>query len=476
MPVNSFCGTDSVGLFKSGIDDDYGITGDGKLRLTYDKESIYIQPTMTCLLYNVLLCIAAFFFIPFFLVKILCTGKYRKSIGPKFGRIPQSVFDEMKGSPRIWIHAVSVGEVTAAAPIIGSLRNIYPEACIVLSTSTETGQEMAHRLVPEATAHIYYPLDIPFVVRKIIDRVNPDIFVPVETEIWPNFIRICSDRGIKIAMVNGRISPRSFRRYKKTKFFWKRIMNMIEAIGAISMVDSSRLEALGVEPSKITVMGNAKYDSLATGVDDSLKDEMETKLDISSQTAVLVAGSTHEGEEDVVLTVYRSLIAKYPDMLLIIVPRHPERGDALLSLARDKGFDDCVMVSEINSGGKRAGRRIVIVDVIGELFKAYSLATIVFCGGSLVPRGGQNILEPAAWGKVVLYGPSMEDFMDERERLETAGGGITVSDGSELLVEILNLMEDTETLRIKGGAGREMVASNTGAARRYAEMIRDHLP
>ncbi|MCD6486340.1 MAG: 3-deoxy-D-manno-octulosonic acid transferase [Syntrophobacterales bacterium] len=430
---------------------------------------------MTCLLYNILLFIAAFFLIPFFVMKIVFTGKYRKSIGSKFGFIPRRVFEEMKGSPRIWVHAVSVGEVTAAAPIVSSLREIYPEACIVLSTSTETGQEMARHLVTDATSHIYYPLDIPSVVRKVIDGVSPDIFVPVETEIWPNFIRICSERGIKIAMVNGRISPRSFRRYRKTRFFWRKIMNMIDMIGAISTIDASRLRALGVEPSKIHVVGNAKYDSLAAGADDFLRDEMGAKLDISPGAKAFVAGSTHEGEDEVIFKTYRGLLEKYPDMLMITVPRHPERSGAVLSLANDEGFDDCITMTEINRGERRAGRRIIIVDVIGELFKAYSLATMVFCGGSLVPRGGQNILEPAAWGKVVLYGSSMEDFMDEREKLEMAGGGITVRDGNELLNEMLKLMGDPETLRMKGEAGREMVASSTGAARKYAEMIRDHL-
>ena len=430
---------------------------------------------MTCLLYNVLLFIAAFFFIPFLMIKIVFVGKYRKSIGPKFGFIPQRVFEEMKGSPRIWVHAVSVGEVTAAAPIVSSLREIYPEACIVLSTSTETGQEMARRLVTDATSYIYYPLDISPVVRKVMDGVHPDIFVPVETEIWPNFIRICNEKGIKIAMVNGRISPRSFKRYRKTRFFWKRIMNMIGTIGAISAIDASRLGALGVEPSKIHVMGNAKYDSLAAEANDFLRDEMAAKLDISPGTKVFVAGSTHEGEDNVVLKVYRGLLERYPDMLMIIVPRHPERGNSVLSLAKDEGFDDCLTMTGINKGERRAGRRIIVIDVIGELFKVYSLATLVFCGGSLVPRGGQNILEPAAWGKVVLYGPSMEDFMDERERLEMTGGGITVSDGDELLDAMLKLMEEPETLRMKGEAGREMVASSTGAARRYAEMIRDQL-
>ena len=425
--------------------------------------------------YNVLLFVAAIFLLPFFAVKIVFAGKYRKSIGPKFGFIPQKVFEEMKGSPRIWVHAVSVGEVTAAAPIVSSLREMYPEACIVLSTSTETGQEMARRLVTDASSHIYYPLDIPIVVRMVMDRVNPDIFVPVETEIWPNFIRACRKRGTRVVMVNGRISPRSFRRYRKTKFFWKRIMNMIDMIGAISAIDASRLETLGVEPSKIHVLGNAKYDSLAAGADDALRNEMEARLDIPHGTKVFVAGSTHEGEDGVVLKAYRGLLERYPDMLMIIVPRHPKRGSAVLSLANDEGFDDCITMTEINRGEKRAGRRIIIVDVIGELFKVYSLATMVFCGGSLVPRGGQNILEPAAWGKVVLYGPSMEDFMDERERLEMAGGGITVRNGRELLAETLKLMEDPEPLHRKGAAGREIVASNMGAARRYAEMIRNHL-
>jgi 3-deoxy-D-manno-octulosonic-acid transferase len=368
-----------------------------------------------------------------------------------------------------------VGEVTAAAPIISSLRGSYPGACIVLSTSTETGQEMARRLVTDATAHIYYPLDIPSVVRKVIDRVRPDIFVPVETEIWPNFIRACWKRGIPVVMVNGRISPRSFRRYRKTRFFWKSVMQMTDATGVISAIDASRLEALGVEASKIHIMGNAKYDSLAARADHSLGNAMAERLDIPSGAQVFVAGSTHEGEDEVALEAYRGLVDRYPGMLMIVVPRHPERGGAVLSLAHGAGFHDCVTMTAIRGGERRAGRRIVIVDMIGELFSVYSLATVVFCGGSLVPRGGQNILEPAAWGKVVLYGPSMDDFTDERERLEEAGGGITVKNGGELLAEILRLMGDPEALRRRGEAGRAIVASNGGAARRYAEMIQSHL-
>jgi 3-deoxy-D-manno-octulosonic-acid transferase len=430
---------------------------------------------MMHLVYNLALSAAAIFLIPFFLGKVVFAGKYRRSAGPKFGLIPDRVFGAMKGSPRIWIHAVSVGEVTAAAPIVAALKESCPEACIVLSTSTETGEEMVRRLTAGAVSHIYYPLDIPCVVRRVIDRVRPDIFVPVETEIWPNFMRACREREIPVVMVNGRISPRSFRRYRQTGFFWKGVMALVDAAGVISAIDASRLEALGVEPAKIRVMGNAKHDSLAARVDDALREEMKAMLDVDGDTPVFVAGSTHQGEEEAVLKVYAGLLERYPSMLLIIVPRHPERGEAVFSAARAAGFSDCVSMRDIRDGARRAGRRIVIVDVIGELFRVYSLATVVFCGGSLVPRGGQNILEPAAWGTVVLYGPSMEDFRDERERLETAGGGITVRDGAEMLERILALMEDPEERRRRGEAGRDIVTSNRGAAGRYAGMIQNHL-
>lgn len=439
------------------------------------RKDQYVSAAMATLLYNTVLSVAALFLVPFFLVKIVVAGKYRKSIGPKFGITPRGVLEGMKGSPRIWLHAVSVGEVTAAAPIISSLRERYADACIVLSTSTETGQEMARRITTDATSHIYFPLDIPAVVRKVITGVNPDIFVPVETEIWPNFIRICNERHIPLVMVNGRISPRSFRRYRKTRFFWKPVMNMIDTMGVISTIDDSRLKMLGVEPSKIRVLGNAKYDGLAARAEDSLRNEMAAGLDIPPGTPVFVAGSTHEGEDEIILEVYKGLLAQYPDMLMIIVPRHPERGETVLSLAHAAGFRDCVTMTQIRGGERRAGRRIVVIDVIGELFKAYGLATVVFCGGSLVSRGGQNILEPAVWGKVVLYGPSMEDFTVERERLEMVKGGITVRNGTEMLETILGLMRDPENLRRRGEAGRTVVVSNRGAAGRYADLIAEAL-
>jgi 3-deoxy-D-manno-octulosonic-acid transferase len=427
------------------------------------------------LLYNILLFIAAVLALPYYAIKMTLTGKYRKSMGPKFGLVSPSIFAEMKGSPRIWIHAVSVGEVTAAEPIAASLRKHFPKACIVLSTSTETGQDMARRIVSGATSFIYYPLDIPFVVKKVITKVKPDIFILTETELWPNFIRACKDQGAKIIMVNGRISPHSYQRYALTRFFWKDVVELIDDMGVISAIDAERLKAIGTAPSKVHVMGNAKYDGLAAKASSAVREEMEKRLNLTRTDRVFVAGSTHDGEEKTVLDVYRRLLERYPDFKLIIIPRHPERGHAVLSLVKEAGFEDYITMTEIEGGRHRTGERIIVIDVIGELFKVYALASVVFCGGSLVPKGGQNILEPAAWGKVIFYGPSMEDFRDEKELLEKAGAGITVKSGDELFAGILTLMSDPDALVRKGEEGRRVVVSNMGAADRYAEMVREHI-
>ncbi len=427
------------------------------------------------LLYNILLVMAALLALPYYAIKMTLTGKYRKSMGPKFGLVRPSIFAEMKGSPRIWIHAVSVGEVTAAAPIVASLRTHFPEACIVLSTSTETGQDMARRIVAGATSFIYYPLDIPFVVRKMITKVRPDIFILTETELWPNFIRVCKKQGVKVIMVNGRISQRSYQRYALTKFFWKDVINLIDEMGVISIIDAERLMAIGMARSRVHIMGNAKYDSLAAKATLPVREEMERRLNLTAMDRVFVAGSTHDGEEKIILHVYGRILETYPDFKLIIIPRHPERGHTVLSLVKEAGFEDCMTMTEIAGGRQRTGERVIVIDVIGELFKIYSLASVVFCGGSLVPKGGQNILEPAAWGRVIFYGPSMDDFKDERELFEKAGAGITVRSGEELLAGILALVSNPDTLARRGEEGRRIVVSNMGAADRYAEMVRSHI-
>lgn len=426
-------------------------------------------------LYTALLFTAALFLVPFYGARMLLTGKYRKSLLPKFGFHAPEIASRMTGAPRVWVHAVSVGEVTAAAPIVAALHSRFPEACIVLSTSTETGREMARKLIPAAKTHLYYPFDLPQVVTKVLGLVRPDIFIPVETELWPNFIRICRRRGTRIVLANGRLSPRSFRRYRRTRFFWRKILVRLDEAGVISATDAARFAALGMPAERIRTLGNAKYDGLAARVSPAIAEEIAGRLGIAPGEEFLVAGSTHAGEETVILNVYRRLLAVRPSLGLILIPRHIERGAAVAELVRQAGFPDCIAMSEIRAGRRRREEKVILVDVIGELFKVYSLAAVVFCGGSLVPKGGQNLLEAAAWGKVVFHGPHMEDFRDEQALIQEAGAGITVADGEELFAGILDLINDPDRLRQKGEAGRQAVAANTGAAERYAALIADVL-
>ena len=428
------------------------------------------------LLYNIFLWVAALFLVPWYAVKMMRTGKYRRGFGQRFGFLPPAILAGLTGTPRLWFHAVSVGEVTVAAPIIAALRKRLPGAAIILSTTTDTGQEMARRIVPAANALIYYPLDIPCAVRRAINAVRPDIFVLTETELWPNFIRYCQARRVNVVMANGRLSPRSFRRYKLTRFFWKGILDGFAGVGVISGLDAERFRSIGAPPDRLMVCGNAKYDSLAAQTSAALLAEMQNRLNVGADDPVLVAGSTHEGEEALIIGVYKKILHTYPDCKLILVPRHVERAPSVLSLLREAGLGNIITLAEIMGGRKCRDERVIVVDVIGELFKVYGLATVVFCGGSLVPKGGQNIMEAAAWGKIVFYGPFMDDFREERALLENAGAGITVHDGDELLTGILKMMADPSAMARRGEAGRRLVASNSGAADSYADLIINCLP
>ncbi len=423
------------------------------------------------ILYNILLLMVAIPGVLFFLLKMLITGKYRHSFLQKLGARQNHLLSGLPAGGRIWIHAVSVGEVTAAAPVVAALKKQKPEIRIIFSTSTETGQGMAHRLVSGADAFIYFPLDIFFAVHHMLNLVRPDVFVLVETELWPNFLAACRSRGIKVVLVNGRISPRSFMKYYRTRSFWKQVLANIDKAGMITDVDADRIRKIGLADSRIGVLGNAKYDALAAMVSQELYEDTARRFNVQPDERFFVAGSTHPGEEEAVIYVYREVLKRYPDFKLILVPRHVERANEVVALLGRAGFNDVVTVSQMRGGRKRSQERVIVVDVIGELFKVYSLATIVYCGGSLVPKGGQNILEAAAWGKVIFYGPSMEDFTEEAALLEDAGAGIRIANAQELLDGVLQLLADPPDLQRRGESGQRVVRANMGAAERYAEIV-----
>lgn len=421
-------------------------------------------------LYNLALSLAALLAIPYYLLKMLITGKYRKSLGHKLGFIPEDR-SRAAGTPRIWIHAVSVGEVTAALPVVEALRARFKEAALFFSTGTETGQEMARRLLPHDVTLIYYPLDIPWVIRRFLDRLRPEVFVATETELWPNFLKICARRNITTVMINGRLSPRSFRLYKATGFFWRRILNSFAAVGVISEEHGRRFAALGLPGQKIFVLGNAKYDGLAARTSPELRQETQGMLGFSPDEPVLVAGSTHEGEEEIILRVTGRLREFHRGLKLIIAPRHIERVEKVLALARAEGFSHAHRLSDLSLKGGGSKGEVVVVDSIGALFKLYSVAEVVFLGGSLVPKGGQNILEAAAWGKMVFFGPHMDDFLDEAAALKESGGGLEVRNEEELFEGIKEVLSRREFFRKRGRRAQEMVRANMGVAAKYVELI-----
>jgi len=421
--------------------------------------------------YNLLLwmfCLAA---LPWLLAKLISSGKNRKLFAQKLGFIPQEVLAKMTGEPRIWVHAVSGGEVSAIHPLIRQLREAYPVACLMLSTGTESGKKIASERAVEASATFFFPLDLSFGVRRAIRRVRPDLFILAETELWPNFLRIVKEEGAKTMLANGRISERSSGRYRKTRFFWMGVLDYLDAMSMIRVQDGERIIAMGANPVKVFVNGNCKFDQAAFSAEPSFREEMKKILEVDEKDLLWIAGSTHEGEEEAVLQAFLEIRRRYPEMILVLVPRHVERAPRVEKLLLRYGIHDFVRRSRIEAGGRK-GKSVVLWDTFGELFKVYSVGTVVFCGASLVPKRGQNILEAAAWGKVVLYGPSMEDFLDAHQLLQSVGAGIMVRSAAELAERCLDLLDDPCELAVKGEAGREALLAERGATRKNFELAR----
>ena len=426
------------------------------------------------ILYNLLLGAFGVGVLPFFLAKVIFSREKRKVFAQKLGFIPEKTLAGMKGKPRIWVHAVSLGEVSAAHPLIRKLREVYPKACLMLSTGTVSGQKIARERVLEATGTFFFPLDFPFVVRKVIRQLRPDLFVIAETELWPNFLRIVKEEGAKALLVNGRISERSFKRYLKTRFFWTGVLDEFDAMSMIRVQDGERIISMGANPVKVLVNGNCKFDQVALSAEPVLQEEMRRLLGIGDQERVFIAGSTHEGEEEVVIQTFQKIRQRFPETILILAPRHVDRSSRVEKLLEKYGIQDNIRRSQLNGEGRK-GARVVIWDTFGELFKVYSVGTIVFCGASLIPRRGQNILEPAVWGKVALYGPSMEDFLDAHQLLSSVGAGIMVQNGEELAEHCLYFLDHPQELKERGEAGKEALLAQRGATQRNLELAQELL-
>lgn len=408
--------------------------------------------------------------LPPFWVYARLSGRYGEDLRERLGFVPPNMAQALSGSPRIWIHAVSLGEVKVAAPIIKALREILPDCSVLVSTTTKHGRELARETFRADIPLVYAPIDFVGSVRKALHRVRPDILVFLETEIWPAWLTEARRMGIRIALVNGRISLRSIGGYLRFRHFFGEVLKNVDAFSMVLEENGARIRAMGADPEKVVINGNAKYDLLASLAEPSVEREMRSILNLEASQPVFVAGSTRGGEEAMILDAYEEIVKEFADTVLIIAPRHIERVPEIQSLLERRGFG-YQLRSELDRKQVRRTEPVVIINTFGELFKLYSVGTIVFCGASLVPLGGQNPLEPAVWGKAVFYGPSMEDFLDAKALLEEVDAGIPISSPGALAEKAIWFLGHPDTLRAYGARAREAVMRNQNAAAKHAQVI-----
>jgi 3-deoxy-D-manno-octulosonic-acid transferase len=368
-----------------------------------------------------------------------------------------------------------VGEVQALGPVIQETMQRVPSASCLVSTGTETGQATAKSILPQASGIFFLPLDFPWTVNRVVDRIRPDLFILMETELWPNLINTLKRHETHIILANGRISDRSFPRYKFMRSLFSKTLEQIDLFLMASELDAMRIIKMGASQDRVHITGNTKFDAVCSGIDESAPERISQILHLDPESRVLVAGSTHPGEEEALLDAYSALRRQFPDLVLIIVPRHVERAPEIVSLVSSKSLPEPFLRSSLGNGSSREGRPIVIWDKTGELRDVYSVASVVFVGGSLVKKGGQNIIEPAVWEKIVVFGPSMEDFRDARDILIRCRSGIEVRNGKELVSAFQRVLADPDTYQTLAGKGRETLMSHRGSAARNAQFISRYL-
>jgi len=427
---------------------------------------------MVYLLYDLVLLLSSLGLVPYYLIRGVRYGKSRHGIRERLGYLRPEQMASLQGCETIWIHAVSVGETRAAIPLIKGLRRQYPDACLVLSNVTETGRAIA-RDIPEIDLCVFLPFDLRWAVRRSLRLVDPALILIVETEIWPNFVRIAHERKIPVLLVNGRFSDRSFPRYFRIRRLLKPLLRMISFFCMQTAQDGRRARRIGAPPERVLVTGNLKFDIISSRRALPAPEAVRTELDLPPDVAVWAAGSTHAGEEVMVADVARQLKKKGLEQILIMVPRHPERVRSIGEQLTARGIR-WVLRSEIETGGKIRKGGVLLVDTMGEMLKFYSIAELVFVGGSLVPVGGHNLLEASLLSKPVLFGPHMQNFKEIAGLVLESGAGLQVDDSRELEEKVAELLNDKVRRKQMGEHGFDLLSDHAGATHKTLEVIADH--
>jgi 3-deoxy-D-manno-octulosonic-acid transferase len=419
---------------------------------------------------HLLYAIASYLLFLLTLPVLLTHPKLRHGIPFRLGLYRRS-FARGHGSPRILLHGASAGDLLSLQPMMKELKARLPGCCIIVSTITNSGLAMARKKLAEADVIVYAPYDLPGATRRAIASLRPDLLVLEYTEIWPNLIRAARKAGVRIALTNGRFNPQKMSRYRALFGAIGNPLRRIDCFLMRSDEEAERVLALGAAPDRVWVTGNTKFDALVLDGAAGKEEALRTEMAIDPARPVLMAGSTHEGEEELLLGVYAKLRARHPGLQLVVAPRYVERAGRIMALAAEAGLP-----VRLRSGGAAAGSaEVTVLDTIGELAAAYRLATLVFVGGSFVTRGGQNVLEPAAQGKPVLFGPHMENFKDSVQVLQ-GRGGLQVQTPEQLLKVADELLSRPDQIEELGGLARRSVGAIRGASARNVEHMLSILP
>jgi len=413
------------------------------------------------LLYNTVISLAA----PPLMALAAGRGRMRGYWRERLGFAPRI---NGRGRARIWVHAVSYGEVQVAAALIAALQKQSEDLTIWLSTATEAGRVAARDLLPADVPIVTFPLDVYGSPLRALRRLKPDLIILVESEIWPNLLRAASGHGVKTMLASGRITERAASRCRRFGFFFREVLGFLDLMAMNQAEHRDRIISMGADPAKVVVTGSAKYDQLVSRADPKRLGPLRESLGLSPDQPVLAAGSTRAGEEAMVLDAFKRLRRDFPRLHLILAPRHVDRAGEVEGLIRDHDFSFARRTEQKTL--PNSAPDVTLVDVMGELFDLYGLADAAFCGGSLVPSGGHNPLEPAAWAKPVFYGPSMEEFLDAKEMLESVEAGQTVLNADELYLKARKLFSNPGLARERGRAGWEALKAFPGSADRLAEL------
>ena len=428
------------------------------------------------LIYNLLLIVVFILFVlPYYTYRLFTEKGFSRRFRQSLGRVHNKEIEKVMRKDCIWIHGASVGEIVATSPLVKQIRQEMPDRPILVSAFTVGGYNMAKQIIPEADAIIFFPLDLPFVAESMVKRIHPGIFMPVETELWPNFLRAIRERHIPVMMVNGRISEKSVKTYRYLYGIWDDMLSTVSRFCMQSSIDADYIYSLGADKNKIFVTGNTKFDQTYAEVTPEDYTRYKEELGLNDSYPIIMAGSTHPGEEKALFDAFKKVREKHADARLVIAPRKVNRADEISKLASSYGFETGYRSKMLGNPSLRKEYPVVLLDTIGELGRIYAVGDVVFVGGSLCKTGGHNVLEPAAHAKPIIVGPNMQNFKDSYSLLSKVGACKMVNNVAELANEMLDIIGNDERREKMGAASLQVIKENRGADIRSIHYLKELL-